>query len=254
MNSEAELQRYLLDTSQPDLSLDDIDPFTAELFLYDALHPEASFDHPTIPALAFPGAETVNGSPLGAKLPAALRPIDGNSPLLTSPLVTHRSSNPLFNTSPTPSSPEPCRQTNRDRSLERRLNEVEQESEGLRRELAMWQSRHVQGQVTMKRQLRSSRLHGGEESTESWPNSSRVWSDGSTSDGVLAVSEQGARVQTMLRVPQERILHFSRTVRQRVSTSRLSLIHISEPTRLLSISYAVFCLKKKKTNNLRLDD
>eukprot|EP00658_Telonema_sp_P-2_P064253 TRINITY_DN53181_c0_g1_i1.p1 TRINITY_DN53181_c0_g1~~TRINITY_DN53181_c0_g1_i1.p1 ORF type:complete len:147 (-),score=32.51 TRINITY_DN53181_c0_g1_i1:90-530(-) len=29
----------------------------------------------------------------------------------------------------------------------------------------------------------------------------------------------------------------------------LSLIHISEPTRLLSISYAVFCLKKKKTKN-----
>eukprot|EP00658_Telonema_sp_P-2_P084787 TRINITY_DN9509_c0_g2_i4.p1 TRINITY_DN9509_c0_g2~~TRINITY_DN9509_c0_g2_i4.p1 ORF type:complete len:167 (+),score=33.71 TRINITY_DN9509_c0_g2_i4:155-655(+) len=30
----------------------------------------------------------------------------------------------------------------------------------------------------------------------------------------------------------------------------LSLIHISEPTRLLSISYAVFCLKKKKTQTL----
>eukprot|EP00658_Telonema_sp_P-2_P070034 TRINITY_DN5966_c0_g2_i3.p1 TRINITY_DN5966_c0_g2~~TRINITY_DN5966_c0_g2_i3.p1 ORF type:complete len:268 (+),score=30.69 TRINITY_DN5966_c0_g2_i3:195-998(+) len=30
----------------------------------------------------------------------------------------------------------------------------------------------------------------------------------------------------------------------------LSLIHISEPTRLLSISYAVFCLKKKKTTLL----
>eukprot|EP00658_Telonema_sp_P-2_P022153 TRINITY_DN18845_c0_g2_i1.p1 TRINITY_DN18845_c0_g2~~TRINITY_DN18845_c0_g2_i1.p1 ORF type:complete len:885 (+),score=270.50 TRINITY_DN18845_c0_g2_i1:192-2846(+) len=29
---------------------------------------------------------------------------------------------------------------------------------------------------------------------------------------------------------------------------RLSLIHISEPTRLLSISYAVFCLKKKKND------
>ena len=29
-------------------------------------------------------------------------------------------------------------------------------------------------------------------------------------------------------------------------TQLLSLIHISEPTRLLSISYAVFCLKKKK--------
>ena len=31
----------------------------------------------------------------------------------------------------------------------------------------------------------------------------------------------------------------------------LSLIHISEPTRLLSISYAVFCLKKKKTGSCR---
>eukprot|EP00658_Telonema_sp_P-2_P000603 TRINITY_DN10225_c0_g3_i1.p1 TRINITY_DN10225_c0_g3~~TRINITY_DN10225_c0_g3_i1.p1 ORF type:complete len:121 (+),score=21.01 TRINITY_DN10225_c0_g3_i1:570-932(+) len=30
------------------------------------------------------------------------------------------------------------------------------------------------------------------------------------------------------------------------TTLMLSLIHISEPTRLLSISYAVFCLKKKK--------
>src|SRR5674536_378527 len=29
----------------------------------------------------------------------------------------------------------------------------------------------------------------------------------------------------------------------------LSLIHISEPTRLLSISYAVFCLKKNKQQN-----
>src|SRR5678815_1678978 len=28
-------------------------------------------------------------------------------------------------------------------------------------------------------------------------------------------------------------------------SNKLSLIHISEPTRLLSISYAVFCLKKK---------
>ena len=30
----------------------------------------------------------------------------------------------------------------------------------------------------------------------------------------------------------------------------LSLIHISEPTRLLSISYAVFCFTKKKKNNI----
>ena len=33
-------------------------------------------------------------------------------------------------------------------------------------------------------------------------------------------------------------------------TLRLSLIHISEPTRLLSNSYAVFCLKKKKKTNI----
>eukprot|EP00658_Telonema_sp_P-2_P035336 TRINITY_DN25717_c0_g1_i1.p1 TRINITY_DN25717_c0_g1~~TRINITY_DN25717_c0_g1_i1.p1 ORF type:complete len:139 (+),score=11.63 TRINITY_DN25717_c0_g1_i1:388-804(+) len=36
------------------------------------------------------------------------------------------------------------------------------------------------------------------------------------------------------------------TWNSRGSESGLSLIHISEPTRLLSISYAVFCLKKKK--------
>src|SRR5678816_2365483 len=34
--------------------------------------------------------------------------------------------------------------------------------------------------------------------------------------------------------------------REQLGGYYLSLIHISEPTRLLSISYAVFCLKKKK--------
>src|SRR5674536_240952 len=33
---------------------------------------------------------------------------------------------------------------------------------------------------------------------------------------------------------------------RKLTDEDLSLIHISEPTRLLSISYAVFCLKKKK--------
>ena len=33
-----------------------------------------------------------------------------------------------------------------------------------------------------------------------------------------------------------------------IRTEKLSLIHISEPTRLGMISYAVFCLKKKKTS------
>ena len=37
----------------------------------------------------------------------------------------------------------------------------------------------------------------------------------------------------------------SREYHQKARALRLSLIHISEPTRLLSISYAVFCLKKK---------
>src|SRR5674536_395171 len=37
--------------------------------------------------------------------------------------------------------------------------------------------------------------------------------------------------------------------RAELAGSSLSLIHISEPTRLLSISYAVFCLKKKKKKN-----
>ena len=31
----------------------------------------------------------------------------------------------------------------------------------------------------------------------------------------------------------------------------LSLIHISEPTRRTPISYAVFCLKKKKTKKIK---
>eukprot|EP00831_Metopus_contortus_P076867 TRINITY_DN71219_c0_g1_i4.p2 TRINITY_DN71219_c0_g1~~TRINITY_DN71219_c0_g1_i4.p2 ORF type:complete len:143 (+),score=18.82 TRINITY_DN71219_c0_g1_i4:179-607(+) len=37
-----------------------------------------------------------------------------------------------------------------------------------------------------------------------------------------------------------------------INKQNLSLIHISEPTRPLYISYAVFCLKKKKTNTLTL--
>ena len=34
-----------------------------------------------------------------------------------------------------------------------------------------------------------------------------------------------------------------------LNTLLLSLIHISEPTRQAEISYAVFCLKKKKKTN-----
>eukprot|EP00658_Telonema_sp_P-2_P034580 TRINITY_DN25233_c0_g1_i1.p1 TRINITY_DN25233_c0_g1~~TRINITY_DN25233_c0_g1_i1.p1 ORF type:complete len:363 (+),score=20.31 TRINITY_DN25233_c0_g1_i1:84-1172(+) len=41
------------------------------------------------------------------------------------------------------------------------------------------------------------------------------------------------------------LLPTSQPAMQATVTASLSLIHISEPTRLLSISYAVFCLKKK---------
>ena len=40
-------------------------------------------------------------------------------------------------------------------------------------------------------------------------------------------------------------------IRQNRPDCLLSLIHISEPTRLLSISYAVFCLKKKNNKKRR---
>ena len=44
----------------------------------------------------------------------------------------------------------------------------------------------------------------------------------------------------------KRLYEEKKLVTRRDARLSLSLIHISEPTRLLSISYAVFCLKKKK--------
>src|SRR5678816_2330434 len=46
-------------------------------------------------------------------------------------------------------------------------------------------------------------------------------------------------VDTIITIPNERLL----VTLERGTSLYLSLIHISEPTRLLSISYAVFCLK-----------
>eukprot|EP00658_Telonema_sp_P-2_P074847 TRINITY_DN64154_c0_g1_i1.p1 TRINITY_DN64154_c0_g1~~TRINITY_DN64154_c0_g1_i1.p1 ORF type:complete len:191 (+),score=31.94 TRINITY_DN64154_c0_g1_i1:114-686(+) len=56
----------------------------------------------------------------------------------------------------------------------------------------------------------------------------------------LSVAEA---VLTVVSPPQTRL-------RRPLEVHLLSLIHISEPTRLLSISYAVFCLKKK---NIKID-
>ena len=52
----------------------------------------------------------------------------------------------------------------------------------------------------------------------------------------------------MSRIGVDRVLKFAFELAQSRPKKHLtlSLIHISEPTRLLSISYAVFCLKKKK--------
>eukprot|EP00658_Telonema_sp_P-2_P014982 TRINITY_DN15724_c0_g2_i2.p1 TRINITY_DN15724_c0_g2~~TRINITY_DN15724_c0_g2_i2.p1 ORF type:complete len:188 (-),score=41.71 TRINITY_DN15724_c0_g2_i2:48-611(-) len=63
---------------------------------------------------------------------------------------------------------------------------------------------------------------------------------GSISDGKEVVSLTGTFRSAEVCVPDT------------TSTLRLSLIHISEPTRLLSISYAVFCLKKKKKNPIMI--
>src|SRR5450756_82607 len=47
--------------------------------------------------------------------------------------------------------------------------------------------------------------------------------------------------QTFLRLDRDKTLEAAQAAHE-----KLSLIHISEPTRLGMISYAVFCLKKKK--------
>src|SRR5450759_939667 len=63
------------------------------------------------------------------------------------------------------------------------------------------------------------------------------------------VRSKGTRIA---RLPAEDLTHIFYAFAKigndgRVMLIDLSLIHISEPTRLGMISYAVFCLKKKKT-------
>ena len=43
-------------------------------------------------------------------------------------------------------------------------------------------------------------------------------------------------------------------IEQKAIGLNLSLIHISEPTRPYQISYAVFCLKKKKDKNMLAEE
>eukprot|EP00658_Telonema_sp_P-2_P053264 TRINITY_DN41742_c0_g1_i1.p1 TRINITY_DN41742_c0_g1~~TRINITY_DN41742_c0_g1_i1.p1 ORF type:complete len:118 (+),score=42.34 TRINITY_DN41742_c0_g1_i1:157-510(+) len=64
---------------------------------------------------------------------------------------------------------------------------------------------------------------------------------------VLLISKTDAEVQAEQEVAASRLASPTKPTEAPVDSSvrKLSLIHISEPTRLLSISYAVFCLKKK---------
>src|SRR5678816_3876460 len=69
------------------------------------------------------------------------------------------------------------------------------------------------------------------------------WSDLRTTLRKLIDHERGTVTNVWVNIPDTNIV---KNVGDHADHQHLSLIHISEPTRLLSISYAVFCLKKKK--------
>eukprot|EP00658_Telonema_sp_P-2_P054616 TRINITY_DN4344_c0_g1_i3.p1 TRINITY_DN4344_c0_g1~~TRINITY_DN4344_c0_g1_i3.p1 ORF type:complete len:163 (-),score=44.86 TRINITY_DN4344_c0_g1_i3:21-509(-) len=58
--------------------------------------------------------------------------------------------------------------------------------------------------------------------------------------------------QIVIEMIEMREIDTARAILRSTPQMNLSLIHISEPTRLLSISYAVFCLKKKKNKNTHI--
>eukprot|EP00658_Telonema_sp_P-2_P075110 TRINITY_DN6450_c0_g3_i1.p1 TRINITY_DN6450_c0_g3~~TRINITY_DN6450_c0_g3_i1.p1 ORF type:complete len:339 (-),score=53.99 TRINITY_DN6450_c0_g3_i1:38-1054(-) len=87
--------------------------------------------------------------------------------------------------------------------------------------------------------------------TGSADNSIRIW-NGSTGACLRVLNGHVGGVTCIEELDETQIVSgsFDGTARIWNTCSEecvLSLIHISEPTRLLSISYAVFCLKKKKT-------
>eukprot|EP00658_Telonema_sp_P-2_P078993 TRINITY_DN7537_c0_g1_i1.p1 TRINITY_DN7537_c0_g1~~TRINITY_DN7537_c0_g1_i1.p1 ORF type:complete len:243 (+),score=48.14 TRINITY_DN7537_c0_g1_i1:132-860(+) len=67
---------------------------------------------------------------------------------------------------------------------------------------------------------------------------------------LLAMDPQGMIPSWLVSLGLSKLGKYMGRLKRHVESARdvdnLSLIHISEPTRLLSISYAVFCLKKKK--------
>src|SRR5450756_271769 len=92
------------------------------------------------------------------------------------------------------------------------------------------------------------RRHGQTNSNEAY-NVSPSWSPGYAHRGCVHVRPHRRRVSHLLAVFPGALDDDSQGLERRLSHHRvlyLSLIHISEPTRLGMISYAVFCLKKKK--------
>eukprot|EP00658_Telonema_sp_P-2_P062302 TRINITY_DN50968_c0_g1_i1.p1 TRINITY_DN50968_c0_g1~~TRINITY_DN50968_c0_g1_i1.p1 ORF type:complete len:126 (+),score=28.92 TRINITY_DN50968_c0_g1_i1:434-811(+) len=84
-------------------------------------------------------------------------------------------------------------------------------------------------------------------------SSRRLWDDGGVCTIDLPIYHasinQPSHITTTHNQPSIPSLLFSSLLHSMLfccTVFTLSLIHISEPTRLLSISYAVFCLKKKK--------
>ena len=64
---------------------------------------------------------------------------------------------------------------------------------------------------------------------------------------IMSVSKQKDTPQNRNKAQRE----LNAKIDAAIAELQLSLIHISEPTRRTPISYAVFCLKKKKQNSKR---
>ena len=66
------------------------------------------------------------------------------------------------------------------------------------------------------------------------------------SESVLEIKEGRAEISSLVQEAIAAVVEIFQDKEGEIKEQVLSLIHISEPTRPLYISYAVFCLKKKK--------
>src|SRR5678809_1502079 len=72
--------------------------------------------------------------------------------------------------------------------------------------------------------------------------------DGAVRDMKVTIGEEtksGRKTGLIGIAPKDQRIPTGRTLEDMLTLQKLSLIHISEPTRQAEISYAVFCLKKK---------